>query len=111
MQEHSWGSKVVDQLAGDLRRAFSDMKGLSPRNLRYMRSFAEAWSDASILQAPLAKLTWCHNIALLEKLTSSDIRLWYAQPLWQTKTGHISFLKMKYAPADTNLQVQIALPD
>ena len=79
MQEHSWGSKVVDQLAGDLRRAFPEMKGLSLRNLRYMRSFAEAWPDASILQAALAKLTWYHNIALLEKLASSDIRLWYAR--------------------------------
>ena len=45
MQEHGWGSKVVDRLAGDLRREFPDMKGFSLRNLRYMRSFAEAWPD------------------------------------------------------------------
>ena len=55
------------------------MKGFSLRNLRYMRSFAEAWPDGSILQAPLAKLTWYHNITLIEKLSSVDIRLWYAR--------------------------------
>ena len=79
MAEHGWGSKVVDRLAGDLRREFPDMKGFSMRNLRYMRSFAEAWPDEPILQAALAKLTWYHNIALIEKLSSPDVRLWYAQ--------------------------------
>lgn len=57
MAEHGWGSKVVDRLAGDLRREFPEMKGFSMRNLRYMRSFAEAWPDEPILQAALARLT------------------------------------------------------
>ena len=37
-----WGSKVIDRLAADLRSAFPDMKGFSPRNLKYMRAFDEA---------------------------------------------------------------------
>ena len=50
-QEHEgWGTKVIDRLAGDLRRAYPDMTGLSPRNLKYMRAFAEAWPDESIVQ-------------------------------------------------------------
>ena len=35
-----WGAKVIDRLALDLREAFPDMKGFSPRNLKYMRAFA-----------------------------------------------------------------------
>jgi len=31
------------------------------------------------LQGPLAKLSWYHQIALLEKLKDSDSRIWYAQ--------------------------------
>jgi hypothetical protein len=54
------------------------MKGFSPRNLKYMRAFAAAWPDRSIVQAPLAQLTWYHHIALLEKLDSPEPRLWYA---------------------------------
>ncbi len=42
MREQGWGAKFVDQFAADLRREFPDIKGFSPRNLRYMRSFAEA---------------------------------------------------------------------
>lgn len=37
-----WGSKVIARLAGDLRKTFPDMKGFSPRNLTYMRTFAGA---------------------------------------------------------------------
>jgi len=55
------------------------MKGFSPQNLRYMRSFAEAWMDEPILQEPLAKLTCYHNITLLEKLATREESLWYAR--------------------------------
>lgn len=44
-----------------------------------MRAFAQAWPDESIVQAPLAQITWYHNLALLEKLKSRDHRLWYAR--------------------------------
>jgi predicted nuclease of restriction endonuclease-like (RecB) superfamily len=78
MREQGWGAKFVDQLSADLRREFPEMKGFSPRNLRYMRSFAEAWADEAILQEALAKITWYHNIALIEKVSTPDERLWYA---------------------------------
>ncbi len=74
-----WGAKVIDRLAADLREAYPDMKGFSARNLKYMRAFAAAWPDTAIVQEPLARITWYHNLALLEKLTSSDERLWYAR--------------------------------
>ena len=50
-----WGSRVIDRLAHDLRTAFPNMKGFSPRNLKYMRAFAEAWPDAEFVQAVLAQ--------------------------------------------------------
>jgi predicted nuclease of restriction endonuclease-like (RecB) superfamily len=74
-----WGARVIDRLAADLRQAFPDMKGFSPRNLKYMRSFAAAWPERAIVQVPLAQLTWYHNLALLEKLSDTTQRLWYAQ--------------------------------
>jgi predicted nuclease of restriction endonuclease-like (RecB) superfamily len=73
-----WGAKVIDRLSHDLRQAFPDMGGLSSRNLQYMRTFAGAWSERSITQAPLAQLTWYHHVTLLDKLTENVERLWYA---------------------------------
>lgn len=73
-----WGSKVVDRLADDLRAAFPDMKGFSPRNLKYMRAFAQAWPDHEFVQGVLAQLPWYHHLALLDKLDNVDARHWYA---------------------------------
>jgi predicted nuclease of restriction endonuclease-like (RecB) superfamily len=50
-RREGWGAKVVDRLAADLGRAFPQMRGFSPRNLKYMRAFAEAWPDESIASA------------------------------------------------------------
>src|ERR1017187_8584695 len=51
--EEGWGTKVIERLAHDLHVEFPDMGGLSPRNLKYMRAFAEAWP---IVQQPVAQL-------------------------------------------------------
>ncbi len=74
-----WGARIIDRLARDLREAFPDMKGFSPRNLKYMRAFAAAWPDAKIVQEVLAQITWYQNLALLEKAEDADVRLWYAR--------------------------------
>ena len=72
-----WGAKVIDRLAHDLRAAFPDMKGFSPRNLKYMRAFAEAWPDAQFVQQAAAQLPWFHLCTLLDKLKTREQRNWY----------------------------------
>ncbi|CTP87996.1 hypothetical protein A6R71_03750 [Xanthomonas translucens pv. arrhenatheri] len=76
--EQGWGAKVIERLAHDLRAAFPEMKGFSPRNLKYMRAFAEAWPDESFVQEVLAQLPWYHQLALLDKLPGPEARRWYA---------------------------------
>jgi len=41
-EKEGWGAQVIDRLSADLRAAFPEMQGFSPRNLKYMRSFAKA---------------------------------------------------------------------
>ncbi|NCD35142.1 MAG: DUF1016 domain-containing protein [Spartobacteria bacterium] len=77
-KKQGWGAKVIDRLAHDLRKAFPEMKGFSPRNLKYMRAFAEAWPDSVFVQEVLAQLPWYHHIALLDKLKKQEERLAYA---------------------------------
>lgn len=74
-----WGAKVVDRLAADLRIAFPEMKGFSPRNLKYMRAFAEAWPDEPIVQQVVAQLPWGHCLVLLDRLKTREERVAYAQ--------------------------------
>jgi predicted nuclease of restriction endonuclease-like (RecB) superfamily len=78
-KEHGWGAKVIDRLSHDLHREFPGVEGFSPRNLKYMRTFAQSWPEESIVQEALAQITWYHNLALLEKLKRPEERLWYAR--------------------------------
>jgi predicted nuclease of restriction endonuclease-like (RecB) superfamily len=77
-QAQGWGAKVIDRLARDLRLAFPDMRGFSPRNLKYMRAFAQAWPDGEFVQQAAAQLPWFHLCTLLDKLTTREEREWYA---------------------------------
>src|SRR5258708_31302397 len=76
-QAEKWGGKIVDRLAYDLNAEFPGAEGFSPRNLPYMRKFAEAWPDPQILQQLVAKLPLCHPTVLLDRLKCPAGREWY----------------------------------
>jgi predicted nuclease of restriction endonuclease-like (RecB) superfamily len=76
-EREGWGAKIVERLAKDLRAEFPDMKGFSPRNLKYMRKFAEAWPDEQFVQQLVAQLPWGHNVRILDHLKTREEREWY----------------------------------
>lgn len=77
--EEGWGSKVIDRISKDINDAFPDMSGFSPRNIKYMRKFAEVWNDYEFMQRTAAQIPWRSNILLMDKLSNQDERVWYAQ--------------------------------
>jgi len=78
IEEDTWGTKFIDLLAKDLKISLPNVKGLSARNLRYMKKFALTYNDSEILQQAVAKLSWRSNVMLLTKLKSNEERFWYA---------------------------------
>jgi predicted nuclease of restriction endonuclease-like (RecB) superfamily len=68
----------VDRLSKDLKAEFPEMKGLSSRNLKYMRAFAETWEDEVIVQQLAAQLPWGHNMILLDTIDGQEVRVFYA---------------------------------
>ncbi len=77
--EQGYGTKVIDRLSADLRQAFPDMKGFSPRNLKYMRAFAMAWPDREVVQQTAAQVPWFHNCLLMDRVSEPATRQWYIQ--------------------------------
>ena len=75
----NWGAKVIDRMSHDLKEYFPDMSGFSPRNLKYMRKFAECWDDYQFVQQVVAQITWGSNISIMEKVTDHKLRIWYVQ--------------------------------
>ena len=74
-----WGAKIIDRLSFDLKNAFPDMQGFSPRNLKYMRVFAEAYPDSEFVHRLCAQIPWKTNVTLIEKVKDRDWRTWYAE--------------------------------
>ncbi len=76
-QSYGWGAKIIDQLSWDLKNAFPDMKGFSPRNLKYMRKFAEEYPDSQFVQQVAAQIPWFHIVTVMDKVSNRQDRIFY----------------------------------
>jgi predicted nuclease of restriction endonuclease-like (RecB) superfamily len=96
-------------LARNLKSEFPEMRGFSRRNLKYMRAFAATWPDQTIVHAPLAQITWYHNIALLERLGDPQTRFWYASKAMEHGwSRNIMALEIEIRPHDTHKPMGVA---
>ncbi len=116
--KHGWGAKVIEKVAHDLGVAFPDMRGFSRANLMYMRAFAEAWPDESIVQQVVGQLSWGANLVLLAKTKDAAARRYYAEQsiahgwsrnvlLHQMESG----LFERKGRATTNFEQRLSEPD
>ncbi len=107
LAETNWGSKIIDQLAKDLRLEFPDIQGFSRTNLYYTKKFYEYFSTFSdreqiipptggqmdsplmplsraqtfplIVQQLGGQLPWSHIKILLDKVSGHQEALFYIQ--------------------------------
>jgi len=77
LQNIEWGNKFIENLSRDIRNAFPDATGYSVRNLKYMRKFAEEFSNFEFVQQAVAQINWRHVITLMNKSSDLEIRSWY----------------------------------
>lgn len=97
-KKEGWGTKVISRLIADLKAEFPDMKGLSPRNFKYMRAFAEAYPNfiqsnenllsndnqpSIIVQQVVAQLPWSHHLVILERIKTKQEREFYIEKVIQ----------------------------
>lgn len=78
--ESSWGDKIIEQLAKDLKKEFPDLKGLSKSNLKYCKRFFSFYhteigqqlvDQFQMKRLSIFKIPWGHNILIFTK--SKDI--------------------------------------
>jgi len=103
-----WGESVIDRLSSDLQDVFPRTTGFSSRNLRDMKRFYLAYSNASIWRQPVAKLfkslslgespIWPQAVAKLDDSipTIDLLRQLIAQVPWG---HHLSILNKLTDPA------------
>ena len=76
----SWGKKIVEHLANDLRKEFPDMKGFSRSNIFAMKQVYQAYEDApNSVQQLVGLIPWGHNILIVTKIKELSVRQWYLE--------------------------------
>ena len=77
IENNKWGSSFIDMLAKDLKREFPTLKGMSARNLRYMKKFATEFDNDEFLQHDVAKLPWSSLTTIMDRVKDKEQRKWY----------------------------------
>ena len=89
--QSNWGDGFLNQLSKDLMTEFPDMKGFSPRNLKYIKQWHLFYTQSDLsaqigqqavaqLKQPDALITripWGHNITIISKCKSREEALYY----------------------------------
>ncbi len=77
IEHNKWGTSYIDTLAKDIKMEFPNLKGMSARNLRYMKKFATDFKDDNFLQHHVAKLPWSSITTIMDRVKIEKQRVWY----------------------------------
>ena len=91
----TWGSEYVKRLSNDLKHR----KGMSYRNLQYMRQLADEFSYDEIMQQPAAQIPWGHIVTIMSKCSTKESRLWYINKTYENSWSRSSLIKQIKAKA------------
>lgn len=95
-KENIWGTKLIDQVAKDLKNAFPDIRGFSRSNLYYCRRFYLFYTKLfvqqpvgqiqstdteaiKIVQQLVGQIPWGHNILIFSNTENVEAALFYIQ--------------------------------
>ena len=88
-KEEGWGSKIIEKISLDLRKAFPEMKGLSITNLSSMKRFADIYlseikkleflhqAGGEMIENPIFNIPWRHHVEIMEQVSNINERIWY----------------------------------
>ncbi|MBR5344600.1 MAG: DUF1016 family protein [Clostridia bacterium] len=90
----SWGKGAIDAIGNQLDRELPGLRGFSPRNLRYMRTFYEEWA---YLDNPSAELSKTSNANLAPAGAKLQITNWHPSVPEQTGFPYEAFFSIGFS--------------
>jgi len=78
-KEAKWGDGIINQISGDLKQEFPNLKGFSVTNIKYMRNWYLFWSNSPQLVDEIFKIPWGHNREIITKCKNIDEALFYVK--------------------------------
>lgn len=77
-----------------LGKAYPDVSGFSPRNLRRMRDFYRAYQNTPEVLAGAMTIGWTQNVVILEAELTLQEQIWYIQAAHQFKWPKSTLIRM-----------------
>lgn len=85
IRNSEWGNKFVENLSKDMKMRFPSAKGYSVRNLKYMKKFAQTFTEDDIDEYGLGRITWSHHQILMSKVSNREEYIWYLEKTLEHK--------------------------
>ena len=109
-KQEGWGAKVLDRLSRDLAHEFPDMKGFSPRNLLFMRGFADGYAGETIVKQLVSLLPWGHVVRLVQAVKPPAECEWYARAALELGSGIAFVAEQNYRRLSRHLSLFGEIP-
>lgn len=94
--KYTYGGKFYNNLSNELIKELPNIKGLSPRNLRYIESFYNLYKDKiSILPQLVAKLfaiPWGHHRYIIDKCKDVNEALFFIDKIYENNWSRSALL-------------------
>ena len=84
IRNSEWGNKFVENLSKDMKMRFPSAKGYSVRNLKYMKKFAQIFTE-DVDEYGLGRITWSHHQILMSKVSNREEYIWYLEKTLEHK--------------------------
>lgn len=85
IRNSEWGNKFVENLSKDMKMRFPSAKGYSVRNLKYMKKFAQIFTEDDVDEYGLGRITWSHHQILMSKVSNREVYIWYLEKTLEHK--------------------------
>ena len=85
IRNSEWGNKFVENLSKDMKMRFPSAKGYSVRNLKYMKKFAQIFTEDDVDEYGLGRITWSHHQILMSKVSNREEYICYLEKTLEHK--------------------------
>ena len=85
IRNSEWGNKFVENLSKDMKMRFPSAKGYSVRNLKYMKKFAQIFTEDDVDEYGLGRFTWSHHQILMSNVSNREEYIWYLEKTLEHK--------------------------
>lgn len=77
MENQTWGSSYIDELAKFISTNCSEIKGFNRRGLYRMKQFYETYKDNEFVSTLLTQISWSNHLAILSSTKSMEEKEFY----------------------------------